>query len=317
MGRLLIFDTSLESPNLGDRIIMESVNDVVGSLFANSRIARVPTHRFPKRRERYLIRMSRLRLVGGTNLLSSNMNSYRQWRLRDRDVAIASEAVLLGVGWWQYQEPPDAFTTELLNRLLHPRHLHSVRDSYTEEMLGSAGIINVANTGCPTLWGLTATHCSQIPTEKAPAVVATVTDYNMRPEDDAVLLHALNANYREVYVWAQNKKDFNYARELLPTVVPLGPTVDAFDLFLQNHDVDYVGTRLHAGIRAIQRKKRAIVVSIDNRAAEMSKDFGLNTIMRGDLHNLRDMIRSPIVTSIRLPIAAIEKWQEAISVSAS
>lgn len=37
--------------------------------------------------------------------------------------------------------------------------------------------------------------------------------------------------------------------------------------------MDFVGTRLHGGIRAMQHKQRAIIIEIDNRAKEISSRF--------------------------------------------
>jgi polysaccharide pyruvyl transferase WcaK-like protein len=50
---------------------------------------------------------------------------------------------------------------------------------------------------------------------------------------------------------------------------------------LKREDVDCVGTRLHAGIRALQRKRRAIILGVDNRAEEMGHDFDLPVVARG------------------------------------
>ena len=307
---ILLFDTALESSNLGDQIIMESVDRVLASLFPHASIARVPTHRFPRWNERRLMRGSTLRIVGGTNLLSSNMDVYRQWRLHDRHIRSAADSILMGVGWWQYQDPPDDFTVDLLHRLLDHDYLHSVRDSYTERMLRAAGFTNVINTGCPTLWSLTTAHCAEIPTGPAHSVVATVTDYNMSPEDDAFLLQTLSEHYERVYLWGQSQTDIDYGRVLNGTIVPVEPTLQAFDDLLAKTEIDYVGTRLHAGIRAIQRKRRALIIAIDNRATEMAKDFSINTIERREHQQLSAMIRSPLVTSIRVPRKAITAWKE-------
>ena len=52
----------------------------------------------------------------------------------------------------------------------------------------------------------------------------------------------------------------------------MSPTLEAFDNLLESEiDLDYIGTRLHAGIRAIQKKRRSIIIGVDNRALEMQK----------------------------------------------
>ena len=44
-----------------------------------------------------------------------------------------------------------------------------------------------------------------------------------------------------------------------------------------------VGTRLHAGIRALQKGNQALILSVDNRATEINKDINIPVISRFDL----------------------------------
>ena len=76
-------------------------------------------------------------------------------------------------------------------------------------------------------------------------------------------------------------------------------------------DVDYVGTRLHAGIRALSKGHRTIVISIDNRAKNIGKDTGLPTIEREDIEVLlQDKINSEFATNIHMPINNIKQWKK-------
>ena len=70
--------------------------------------------------------------------------------------------------------------------------------------------------------------------------------------------------------------------------------------YLCSNDCDYVGTRLHAGIKAIQEKKRTIVISVDNRTVDMGNDFGIKYIQRDNIENLNAMINSSFATEIRI-----------------
>jgi polysaccharide pyruvyl transferase WcaK-like protein len=79
---------------------------------------------------------------------------------------------------------------------------------------------------------------------------------------------------------------------------------------LDNHDIDYVGTRLHAGIRALQKKRRAIIIAIDNRAIEKQKDFNLTIINRDKIDYLKDKILSSFNTDIRIPVSNIDLWKK-------
>ena len=78
-------------------------------------------------------------------------------------------------------------------------------------------------------------------------------------------------------------------------------------------DVDYVGTRLHAGIHAMNRGVRTIILAVDNRAAEMGRDFHLPVMDRCDLeHTLMDKICSQWETSVQIPTKQIDLWKASI-----
>ena len=72
----------------------------------------------------------------------------------------------------------------------------------------------------------------------------------------------------------------------------------------------YVGTRLHAGIHALNQKVRTIILAVDNRATEMGKDFNLPVIQRTQVEEkLQIMIQSTWRTKISIPKENIQKWK--------
>lgn len=113
--------------------------------------------------------------VCGTNLLSSDMRHQRMWNIRLRDAVMMrcgdlhkrellnfrlirekfqrTHVILLGAGWYQYQDEPTGYTKRILKALLDGQYLHAVRDEYTRQRLLKLGITNVLNTACPTMWG--------------------------------------------------------------------------------------------------------------------------------------------------------------------
>jgi polysaccharide pyruvyl transferase WcaK-like protein len=162
------------------------------------------------------------------------------------------------------------------------------------------------------MWDLTPGKCARLPREKADAVVATVNSYaGLRaPSADQRLLATLKRHYRTVYLWIQTHTDYDYARSLQDGLVFINPSVRALDAVLASElDVDYVGNRLHAGLRALQHGRRAIIVEIDNRAREMGADFGLPTVGRTEFQRLEQMILAPLDISVRTPDAAINQWR--------
>lgn len=73
--------------------------------------------------------------------------------------------------------------------------------------------------------------------------------------------------------------------------------------------MDYIGTRLHGGIHALNHGVRAIVIEVDNRAAEIARDTGLPSLHIADVAKLSDMIRSELEVKIDMPWDAIAQWK--------
>ncbi|GAB3005814.1 hypothetical protein GCM10027051_01010 [Niabella terrae] len=309
-----VLDTSIATQNVGDEIIMDAVYNELAEIFNHSMFLRIPTHEIIGRTSLSLIRNSELGIVGGSNILSSAMNRYRQWKLSLwQSYLIRNKILLLGVGWRNYQDQPNFITKRLLKNILHNSFVHSVRDSYTENKLKKEGFVNVINTSCPTMWRLTPEHCERIPTNKSDTVIFTLTDYSKSPEIDRFLVSELLANYSRVFFWIQSRKDLLYLNELdldLSRIKVVDPTLKDYDAFLNITDCDYIGTRLHGGIRALQKGRRAIIIGVDNRAIEKQKDFNLNVINRGELVvRLNTAINDSFETKISIPQENIAQWK--------
>ena len=306
-----LLDTAAGSTNLGDQIIMDSVWPQIADLFPGAMVLTIASHEPMSRRSRGFAREATWTIAGGTSLLSSRMWFRASWRLSPID-APALDITLLGAGWHQYQRAPGPYSRRLLTRVLSRRGLHSVRDEYTRGMLSSIGVTNTVNTGCPTLWSLSPAHCASVPRTKARDVVTTVNSHRglNDPAADRRLLQLLKARYERVFVWIQTHTDYDYASSLQEGLEFVNPSVAALDALLEsNLDLDYVGTRLHAGIRALQKGRRSTIVEIDNRAREMGSDFGLPTVRRTDFEQVERMIEEELHLNVRLPQAEIDRWK--------
>jgi polysaccharide pyruvyl transferase WcaK-like protein len=310
MRLVLLFDSSVATTNLGDQIIMEAVRSVVVELFPDDYIVTIPTHLYGGRQARKLMRQSTLAIIGGTNLLSSNMFSYRQWKLSLLDAATLKNAVLLGVGWWQYQSPPSHFSKMLLNMALSKTIVHSVRDHYTVTQLRDAGLKNVINTSCPSLWAIKPDELQHASKKNPGAVVTAITAYRKDVRRDRDLMHALRESYSRRYFWPQGTYDLEYASQDLDLdgFCVLRPTLDAFDDVLSS-GCDYIGTRLHAGIRAMQKGQYARIISIDNRAAELGRGCSLPLLEDTNLPTIRKAAHEMRVVQFALPRDAIDIWR--------
>lgn len=308
---LTLFDVSVCSSNLGDQIITESVYRELLDCINNNQVVSIASHDYLGIHSYKQLIRSKYSFVGGSNLLSSNMPFYRQWKISMYDPFILSSAILFGVGWWQYQKKPNLFTRFTLNKVLDKKKLHSVRDEYTKKMLFDIGIKNVINTGCPTMWNLTPEHCKTIPTEKSDKVITTITDYNFSLEHESKMLMCLINNYDEVYVWLQGDNDISKLKQtgLMDKLKIISPNLKSYRDVLVNTDIDYVGTRLHAGVFALQNRRKSLIISIDNRAAEISKDTNLAVISRNDIDSLDDWIKASYETKINLRFDNIDKFR--------
>ena len=190
-----------------------------------------------------------------------------------------------------------------------------MRDNYTKEKLNRLGFKNVFNTGCPTMWKLTEEFCSTIQIDKSENVIFTITDYNQDYRKDLELITILKANYKDVYFWAQGMNDYEYYRSfdasVTKNIIEINPSIDAFyGLLKSNISLDFIGTRLHGGIVDIKNCcRRTIIIGIDNRSIEISKDFGLKVIPRTDLHRLSTELNKQIHFKIKIPFVDINSWR--------
>ncbi|NVK00398.1 MAG: polysaccharide pyruvyl transferase family protein [Oceanospirillaceae bacterium] len=310
----IIYDTSIASENIGDQIIMDSVyRNFLDSL--PGQIVGLPTHDQIGQEGRRLLKESSRIFVGGSNLLSSHVLSYRQWKFGIADIMTINQAVLVGVGWWQYQSKPDWLTSKVYRRLFSDTYTHSVRDDYTKEMLLKIGIENVVNTGCPTMWALDPDQCKRIPCTKGKGVVFTLTDYLPSFSQDLRLVTVLLQSYEDIYFWPQGSGDQTYLAELMSQIDSRKPInildskLKSFDNVFRSGEVEYVGTRLHAGIRALQNGARSTIIAIDNRAKEKAK-FGFHVIDRKESDMLLDFINRDMATDIKIHTREIKLFKE-------
>ena len=314
MKSATVLDTSICSDNAGDEIIMDAVYDVLAEVIPDVYLFKVMTHDFMGEVSRKIVAASQFAIVGGTNLLDSHaLSKNALWKLRLLDTLKLRSALLLGVGWRGYAEPASRTTKAVLKRVLSPDMQHSVRDSYTAEKL-RAVIPNVTNTACMTMWKLTPEWCAGLPRKRAASAVTNLTFYRPDPAADTAMLKLLVAKYQSVYFWPQQFEDQAYFESLgVDGVRGLNPNLRSYTRFLEAEDVDFIGTRLHGGIRAMQHKHRALVIGIDNRATEINKDTNLPVIQRGQIAGIEAWIDGGAATTIVLPAEAIAAWKRQLA----
>jgi polysaccharide pyruvyl transferase WcaK-like protein len=247
MKKILIYEPSILSENIGDFIILDAVKEHLYDIFPTGMYFNAITQDYMPKRQYILNKQCDFSFVAGTNIINSKMRKFRRWRLRD--TLYVDNMILMGVGWGSYQKQPDLYTKILYKRLFNNNILHSVRDTYSEKKLISAGIENVINTGCPTMWNLTKEHCAYIPQEKSKNVVFTLTDYLQDIENDKLLIKLLQQNYQKVYFWPQGSRDMQYIKKIssLENIKIVGGNLKSYNSLLEDENIglDYIGTRLH------------------------------------------------------------------------
>ncbi len=312
--KITIYDTAASSQNEGDKIIMEACSSILQDIFPDSSMKRFPTHIPMSTSDFFDSKDSDISFFCGTNAFRRNWRfraRKNQWALNWWQRFLLNPVVTFGVGWNSYKTGSSLLSAATYRNLLSRKGTHSVRDEFTRQALMDIGIKNVINTGCPTLWGLTKSHISKIPTKKSNSVIFTLTDYNKDLYSDREFIDILVREYDDVYFWPQGSKDNNYLNSLgtCDKIKIIPPGLDNYNMMMRN-DVDFVGTRLHAGIRALQKFRRSIIIAIDNRAIEMGRDFQIPIVLRGDIDGLKSMINSELHLNIKIPEENILSWRQ-------
>lgn len=321
MKQNILFDTSCGSLNMGDYIICESVEKELKEILANDFLIKIATHTPITHFYQNLdinplynyCKHAHYKFFAGTNIIQYRL-FLRPWANFNANVfnyAPYKRTILVGAGSDKNRKWMDPYTKFLFKKVLSREYIHSARDQKTKELLESLGL-KAINTGCATMWSLTEDHCKSIPKSKAKNVIFTLTDYRKDPENDKKLIEVLRSSYEKTYFWVQGTGDYEYLSKLTDTekidIIP--PSLEEYRKVLTNHkNIDYVGTRLHAGIFAMQNKVRSIIIAVDNRANDIKESYNINAIAREEIEGIRDKIYETFDTKININRKNIEKWK--------
>ena len=309
MNKVALFDTAIGTSNVGDEIIMSSCLSALKPLLHRSLCIRFGTHiqNYPIwqafRNMKYDIANScDYKFILGTNLVAGNLlKRIPQWNINLFSAKLYKNSILMGAGT-TFEAPNHItlYTKTIYRKILSHKFYHSVRDEFTKEQLEKIGV-QCLNTGCPTLWMFSPEKCRNIPQQKANRVIFTVSGYKeqMNPVKDQVMLDILQSAYDEFYFFAQTWVDEKYLNTLsFQKKVKKIYSLEQYSQVLQQGDIDYVGTRLHGGIFALQNDVRSVIISIDNRARGFHLTNNIPILERNDIEDLYQMINGKIVTNI-------------------
>lgn len=317
---ILMFDTAIGTFNQGDDIILDSAQAGMETLFNNNFVMRLGTHVSNLSLYHYLRNSNKMqfadncdyKFIMGTNLLTSDViRTIGQWPIGPISKRLYRNSIMMGVGITQSNRELTFYTKALYRDILRRDIAHSVRDEESKALLESVGGIQVIDTGCPTLWKLTPDVCANIPVNKARNAVITVSGQKkyQNPERDQMLIDVVERNYDKIYIWIQTYEDEGYFQSLKHTKdITYIYSLRQYGEICDNGNVDYVGTRLHGGIYAMQHGVRSVIVEIDHRAKGFKEINNINTIARDELEGLEDYMNSPIRTEVHLREKDIKEW---------
>lgn len=310
----IIFDPSIGSFNKGDKIISEAVNAQINALLPQHELVRLSIHQPLGRIHRLALASANLKIVGGSNVASGVMHAFlrqNRWNLKVQDFSSVKNYIYMGAGWAGEKPKSNTLGRHFLGFSAPSPALHSFRDSRALSNAEALGLHNAINTACPTMWDLQE-EPSRCTTAKC--VVTTLTDNKRHERSDRAMLESLLKLYDKVYIWFQGLGDKDYFESLgVRGVQPLPLDLEDYTSFLHEKsvDVEYVGTRLHGGIRALQCGVKTTIFAVDHRAIDMAKDFALPVFSYSEISDIESIIKARR-SVIRLPHQGIARWKQSV-----
>lgn len=324
MEKIAIFDTSYGTFNMGDFIICECANREIEYIIKNKFVVRTGTHNPQYISYQYTNKSDKVKFyknckykfILGTNIIKNNLFKRSvDWNVSIFDYKFYEGVILVGVGLdGTFSNVKNIYTRLLYKKMFNKNYYHSTRDEKTKKFLNNLGY-RAINTGCPTMWNFTKDFCKKIPQKKSDKVIFTLTDYRESEKYDIQLLDILINEYKELYFWCQGSSDYEYLKSIsgkyFNKINIIYPDLKQYDEFLLKNEVDYIGTRLHAGIYSLRHKRRTIIIEIDNRVKDMKETYNLPTIDRNKINTeLKALINSEFETKININEENINKWKE-------
>lgn len=316
----VLFDTSRGTLNMGDYIICDSIERELHDILRDGFLVRIASHtpvtHFYQNIERNSLykycKEANFKFFAGTDILQYHlfMRPWANFNVNLFNYAPYKNMILVAAGSNKNRPKMDLYTKLLYKKVLNKKYIHSVRDESTKKLLESMGL-KAINTGCATMWRLNKNHCAEIPKYKAKTVIFTLTDYCKDIEKDKKLIDILKNNYKKVYFWVQGSGDYEYIQKItdINSINIIGPNLDDYKEILTSGDIDYVGTRLHAGIYALQHKVRSIILAVDNRALDIKETYNIIVLERKKIDELERLINSEFSTNIKIDEKKIAEWK--------
>lgn len=309
------FTKNITSPNIGDLIISRAVERELHSIFGEDcQIINRPSHSYLSFTDIKLFNSVDHIIVGGSNLLWFRFFPRASFRIGLLGILFYRKLILFGVGWGSYKLQKVGIWSKFISKLIFSKtNIHSVRDEFTANISREKlGLKNTINTVCPTLWFCLNKNSKDYRVNKGERCIFSLTDYDKDRENDLKLINELNKAYikSNIYFWPQGAGDTAYVKSLGYDGNIIERNLESLIKFYKEIiPTDYIGTRLHAGVLALEYNIRTLIIKIDNRANEISRDTGLQIIDRLNLNGLNKWIECSPETNIKLPKENILRWK--------
>lgn len=310
----------LESTNLGNQVIFESIQENIRLLFPGKELVRVSSHVALEKKQRKLFNDAFLSFIGGTNLLTYHIVRFMGMPIRKSNFVWLfpgiKDLIIFGAGWgYGYGQPISIRTRLFYKKFLHPEFIHSVRDQYSADKLKRQVGVATFNTCCPSTWSLNIEETNR--TKFTTTCLFTFTDYAIDIKADEKLLGILLNHFDRLTFFPQGAGDLEYIQSLpvyqknKEKILLLPHSYAVFKDYLSGNEITYIGTRLHGGIKCLQYNYDSIVIAFDNRSTEIAKDTNLPVCQRTDYSKLSDWLEGKKIfqKGLFLPKEAISNWK--------
>lgn len=288
-----IINTGLSSDNLGDKIIVELLKENFVELFtSNKGYFEVGSHDGNENVSKDFFNRSQFCFVTGgnsipikkiypfKNILNIKSNFNKQ---------LKNKIVFIGAGTENYEKNFlfNLTAKKYLNYTINHDLPSSTRDLYSKNYLKKLGINNIYFTGCPTTWGIQ----DKIKNKKPTSCLFTITSHRNNIDKDGFLFKYCYENFDKVYCWPQQTGDIDYLLKLFKMYPNnksklLGFSLECLKSTIIKNDISHsIGTRLHGNLFCLSKGIIPIIISIDNRAAELCNNINLPHINRSNLNS--------------------------------
>ena len=125
--KVILFDSSLDTFNIGDHIIMSYCNKIMNQIFADKEKKHITFHGTPLDEDTKDLATYKYKFICGTNVLSPNVEWFCPFHTT-QNLEQYNDICLLGVGWGKYSNQTSIESKEFYRCILSKHWLHSVRD---------------------------------------------------------------------------------------------------------------------------------------------------------------------------------------------